>query len=362
MEIIAYAALAYLAVQVLVALVNAVSGQELRNGVPEAHPMVSILIPARNEEENIGFLLDDLANLSYDNFEVLVYDDESTDRTASIVHDRALKDKRIIYVKGSGLPTGWLGKNHACHQLAMQSRGEYLLFLDSDVRVNPGLLGDSLAFMGKYDLQLLSLFPVQMMKTWGEWLTVPLMNRILLGNLPLILIRLTRMQDFAAANGQFMLFHAATYRNNWFHQAVKNEKAEDIRIARIMRKSNYQVHTLLSGGQIKCRMYRGFGEGLAGFSKNIHTFFGKNWLILLLYVFLTTIGPIAVWISMPRAVFISYLAGAVIFRILISAQSRQSWWINFVLMPLQQLTLILISGMAAYRQMTGNLYWKGRKI
>jgi glycosyltransferase involved in cell wall biosynthesis len=362
MEIIAYASIAYLAMQLLVALVNLVSHQMLKPGALKIEPLVSILIPARNEEDNIGNLLDDLSSLDYDRLEILVYDDDSSDLTASIIHEKILKDNRIRYINSAGLHPGWLGKNHACHQLARQSGGDFLLFLDADVRLQPALLRDSMAFMEKFDLQLLSVFPVQIMKTLGEWLTVPLMNRILLGNLPLILVHIARLQDFAAANGQFMLFNAKTYKKHWFHELVKNEKVEDIRIIRILKGLKYKVQTLLSGGQIECRMYRGFGEGLEGFSKNIHAFFGKNWLILLLYVFLTTIGPLAVWLSISPAVFFSYLAGTVIFRTLVSAQSRQSVWINLVLMPLQQLTLIVISGMAAYRHFSGNLYWKGRRI
>jgi len=362
MEIIAYAAIAYLAFQFLVALVNLLTGQYLKKGKPGENRMVSILIPARNEENNIGRLLDDLSRLDYKNFEILVYDDESDDQTASIIREKSLEDDRIHYIQGSGLLPGWLGKNHACHHLARQAMGDYLLFLDADVRVIPGLLKDSLAYMEKHDLDLLSLFPVQEMKTWGEWLTVPLMNRILLGNLPLIMIRLNRLPDFAAANGQFMLFKSETYRKHWFHKKVNDERVEDIRIMRLVKSLNYRGQTLLSDGQVSCRMYSGYAEGINGFARNIHAFFGNNWLILFIYITLTTIGPFAVWVSFPITAFIFYLAAVIIFRILVSLQSQQSLWRNILLMPLQQVSLIIISAMATSRQATGRLTWKGRRI
>jgi glycosyltransferase involved in cell wall biosynthesis len=362
MEIIAYTAIAYLAFQLLVALVNFLSGQYLKKAEPAQNPFVSILIPARNEEDNIGWLLDDLSLLDYRNYEILVYDDDSTDQTAVILQGRCLKDNRIRYIQGIGLLPGWLGKNHACHQLARHARGDYLLFLDADVRVIPGLLTDSLAFMEKHDLDLLSLFPVQKMKTRGEWLTVPLMNRILLGNLPLMLIRLSRLPYLAAANGQFMLFKADTYKRNLFHEKVNVERVEDIRIMQLLKSLNYRGQTLLSSGQISCRMYSGYADALAGFAKNVHAFFGNKWLILFIYITLTTLGPFAVWISISFPALILYLAAAVIFRFLVSVQSRQSWWLNAILMPLQQISLIIISVMAAYRQATGSLTWKGRKI
>jgi chlorobactene glucosyltransferase len=362
MEIIAYAAIAYLAFQLAVALINLFTGQYLKKVEPSEYPAISILIPARNEEKNIGKLLDDLTGMDYRNYEVLVYDDDSNDQTAAIIIGKSRIDARIRYINGTGPLTGWLGKNHACHQLARQSRGDYLLFLDADVSVQPGLLNDSLAFMKRHNLDLLSLFPVQKMKTWGEWFTVPLMNRILLGNLPLILIRLSRLPDFAAANGQFMLFKAETYKNNWFYKKVNDERVEDIRIMRLVKKLNHRGQTLLSGGQISCRMYAGYLEGINGFAKNIHAFFGNNWLILLIYITLTTLGPFAVWVSISFPALIIYLAVAIIFRIIVSTQSRQSWWLNAVMMPFQQVSLIFISVLAAFRQLTGSLHWKGRRI
>jgi chlorobactene glucosyltransferase len=188
------------------------------------------------------------------------------------------------------------------------------------------------------------------------------MNRILVGNLPLMLVQKSRLVDFAAANGQFMLFKAETYRKHWFHEQFKHEKVEDIRIVRMMKQQRYHVQTLLSGGQISCRMYHGYREGLAGFSKNIHAFFGKNWLILLIYNLLTTTGVAAVWIAFSFKSMLIYLAALILFVIIVSIQSRQPVLKNILLMPVQQFTVVLISIIAVFRQVTGGLYWKGRRI
>jgi chlorobactene glucosyltransferase len=216
--------------------------------------------------------------------------------------------------------------------------------------------------MEKHGLYLLSLFPVQVMGTLGEWLTVPHMNRILLGNLPLVLIRMLKLADLSAANGQFMLFQADEYRRYWFHERVKKEKVEDIRIMRMMKKLGLKTQTLLSGGQISCRMYRGLGDGISGFSKNIHAFFGRNWLVLIIYVLLTVLGPFAAYFSFHWVMSLTYLAGLVLFVGVSSFQSRQPVHNNILLLPLQMITLLVIAIMAAYRQITGRLYWKGRKI
>lgn len=362
MEVLAYAAVAYLVVQLLVAGFNLLSGQYLKPGRFQGNSLVSLLIPARNEEKTIGNLLDDLKLLDYKNIEILVYDDESHDGTAAVIHEKSLLDGRIRYIRGNGLPERWLGKNYACDQLARQANGDYLLFLDADVRSKPSLLNDALAVLDQYHLDLLSVFPGQQMQTPGEWLTVPLMNRILIGNLPLLLVRKSRLPVFSAANGQFMLFRAETYKAQWFHQQVRNERVEDILIMRRMKKLGYKTGVLTGGDQISCRMYNGFGEGVNGFSKNIHAFFGKNWLIVFIYVMLTTLGPLAVLLSFSLKFFLLCLVVAILFRFLVSVQSRQTWWLNALLMPLQQLTLVLIASLAAYRSFTGNLTWKGRKV
>jgi chlorobactene glucosyltransferase len=109
-------------------------------------------------------------------------------------------------------------------------------------------------------------------------------------------------------------------------------------------------------------MYRGFGGALSGFSKNVHAFFGKNWLILALYVFLTITGPFAVLYAFPLPVFFICMGGMLLFSALVARMSRQNVFLSLVLLPLQMVSLLAIALMAAYRQMTGQLYWKGRRI
>ena len=196
----------------------------------------------------------------------------------------------------------------------------------------------------------------------GEWLTVPLMNKILLGNLALFLIRKLRMKAFAAANGQVMLFRSEVYKQNWFHEAVKQDRVEDIGISRHMKALGYRTMTLLSGGQVHCRMYGGYSGALKGFAKNINAFFGNNWLILMLCVILTTLGPFAVYALFSLAGLLIYITGLVAVNIMISLLSRQFWVLNIVLLPLQQASLVILFAMAAWRQLAGKMEWKGRKI
>ncbi|MFW6224298.1 MAG: glycosyltransferase family 2 protein, partial [Bacteroidota bacterium] len=236
-----------------VVLFNIAGRQWLRKGKPENYPLVSVLIPARNEEKNIAALLDDLSRHDYPHLEIFVYDDLSTDATFPIVSSKAKKDPRIQVLKGGELPEGWLGQNHGCHRLSLHAHGEYLLYLDADVQIKKGLIKNALAHAVRNRLDLFSIFPTQKMHTFGEWLTVPLMNWILVSLLPLVLTRRASWSSFSAANGQFMFFRAKVYHREQFHKTLKKQKVEDIAIFRLMKKKHYRVHTVLGNRQISCR-------------------------------------------------------------------------------------------------------------
>ena len=120
-------------IQLLVSLVNLLFETNLPKTQDISTGLVSVLIPARNEANNIGNLLNDLVNQDYKNIEVIVFNDQSEDKTAEIVTEYTIRDSRISMISSAGLPDGWLGKNFACHSLAEQANGKYLLFLDADV-------------------------------------------------------------------------------------------------------------------------------------------------------------------------------------------------------------------------------------
>jgi chlorobactene glucosyltransferase len=263
---------------------------------------------------------------------------------------------------GGSLPEGWLGKNHACHQLAMNARGEYYLFLDADVEIGPRLIKNALAHLTGNHLQLFSIFPQQIMLTWGERITVPVMNYILLTLLPLALIKNDRRDSLSAANGQFMLFDGAVYRNQWFHQQLKDQVVEDIRIMQYMKKQGFRVHTLLSSGQIRCRMYGNFKEAIRGFSRNVIDYFGGNILAIVLYTVFSVFGFLFVLLSLPLWYFITYMLVNILLSAFVSWLSRQPVFLNLLLLPLQKISFILMGARAIMNRITGTPEWKGRKI
>jgi cellulose synthase/poly-beta-1,6-N-acetylglucosamine synthase-like glycosyltransferase len=354
--------LGFTAIRLAVVLVNLLTRQWLQPGNLSQTSLVSILIPARNEEKNIGQLLDYLLQHDYPNLEIWVYDDLSTDRTWNIIDFYAKNHSSIKAIKGKILPQGWLGKNNACHQLALKAEGEYLLFMDADVKPDKGLITNALAHLNKYNLDLLSIFPVQKMISFTEKITVPLMNWILVSLLPLILTRISQNSSFAAANGQFMLFRKDVYIREKFHQLFKKQKVEDIHIFRSMKRKGYRTHTLLGNRQISCRMYHSWSEAVNGFSKNVFDFFGGSKLLAFLFAMITTFGFLpVVWAMHLNYIFI-YLLLVAGLRGVVSYISRQNILQNILLAPVQQIVFLYVVMHAFILQQKKLTTWKGRNI
>jgi glycosyltransferase involved in cell wall biosynthesis len=361
MEYIALFIIAFASVQLVISFTNLIFSQRLRNRISDSC-LVSVLIPARDEEDNIVNILSDLQKQEYQNIEILVFDDQSVDRTAQRVKQVAEDDNRVQLLTSGGLPQGWLGKNHACHSLALQARGEYFLFLDADVRIKNGLLSGALSMAKDIKAGLVSIFPRQEMSTLGEYLTVPLMKYILLSLLPLVLVRKSRFTSLSAANGQFMLFNSDTYMKLLPHLAMKDKKAEDIEIARYLKKNNMTVACLGSDYNISCRMYHSFSEGVNGFAKNVKMFFGNSYTLAVLFWLITTFGFITVFLAGGLRYLLSYLAVMIFTRVAISTACDEPVFINILLMPFQQLSLGIIIARSIYLKVKKKYLWKGRKL
>lgn len=360
--ILAYIVIGFTVIQLLVSVVNLCFETYLPADGKTAGPLVSVLIPARNEEGNIGNILDDLLAQDYRNIEVLVFNDQSDDRTVEIVTSYTIPDKRIRLIDSEGLPEGWLGKNFACHTLALGARGDYFLFLDADVRISGNTIGRAVAFSEKKALELVSAFPKQIIISPGERTTVPVMNYILLSLLPLALVRISRFSSLSAANGQFMFFKSASYKEMLPHEKVRKNMVEDIQIARMFKKEGKNVSCLLGDDNLSCRMYRGFGDALNGFSKNVTAFFGNSFLLALLFFMVTTFGFLAVLPALPAGVSIAYLAAYVATRVIISVASRQNVLYNILLIIPLQFSLGLFIYRASINRLFRRFQWKGRNL
>jgi len=345
-----------------VTLFNFISDPKLRRISRHYSDKVSVLIPARNEADNILTLLKSIHEQDYAHYEVIVLDDGSTDDTFSLCSAFAQTHPQFRVIKGASLPSGWIGKNYACHQLAREAGGRYLLFLDADEQVKPGLINSAVHRMYTKQLGLLSLFTNQRMITMGEMLVVPLMHYILLNLLPVKLVSIVKNPSVAAASGQFMLFDANIYNQQQWHKAVKDKVVEDVEIMRLIKTRGYNGEALLANGLINCRMYNSYNEAINGFSKNFLAAFNYSIFGFLVYLTLVIIFPL-ILITTLNLPLILFMCGLIILsRIMISLESGQNALYNVLLHPVQMINLLLIAVLSIQKHLTKTNVWKGRRI
>jgi len=352
----------FLILRFTVTLFNFLSNPKLPRISKRYRDKVSILIPARNEADDILPLLQSIHQQEYDNYEVLILDDNSTDDTYKICTDFAATHPKFKVIKGNLLPAGWLGKNYACHQLVQQATGKYYLFLDADEQVKNGLINSAIHRMYLRELSLLSLFTNQDMRSTGEKLVVPLMHFILLNLLPLRLVYLVKSASVSAASGQFMLFNAANYKEYQWHQLAKDKVVEDVEIMKLVKSAKLNGEALLANGMISCRMYKGYNEAINGFGKNFLAAFNYNIIGFLVYLLLIIGGPAIIVMTMNlNLIFI--MAGLIVLtRVMISLSAGQNVGLNVLLHPLQMLSLLFIGLTSIQKRLTKTTEWKGRKI
>lgn len=238
--------------------------------VPQPAPLVSILIPARNEENNICNCLESLQKQDYPNFEILVLDDNSDDNTRAIVTEMAVKDNRIRLICGERLPDDWAGKPYACYQLARNAKGDWLLFVDADTTHAPHMLRGTVALALELNTSLLSGFNHQKADSFAQKVVMPVMHFIMLGWAPLWLLHNTRKPVPSIAIGQFLLFPRDFYWRMGGHQVVKNRIVEDIWLgAEVAKRGGRHIAVDLSQ-VVSCHMYHNVREMWDGLGKSIY--------------------------------------------------------------------------------------------
>jgi chlorobactene glucosyltransferase len=220
----------------------------------EDAPLASILVPARNEEANVGECLEMLLSQKYPRFEVIAIDDNSSDRTGELIAEAARRDQRLVALTASPTPPGWTGKNWALDAAARRARGEWLLFTDADTRHGPYALASTLAHASRRGLELLSLVPHALTRSfWERALQPPAMGY--LGRW----FPLDRINDpadpLAFANGQFLLFRREAYLALGGHAAVRGEFLEDVAFARAAKHAGRRMECALGKRLLGVRMY-----------------------------------------------------------------------------------------------------------
>jgi chlorobactene glucosyltransferase len=334
-------------------------------------PLVSVLIPARNEERNIERCVNSLQNQVYKNYEILILNDNSTDATGEILTRIAAADSRVRVFSGAPLPEDWYGKPFALHQLAEQARGEVLLLTDADTLHGPTSIAWAVSNMRGLKVDMISGYIGQIFLSFGETITVPLMYFLTGFIIPLFINRFTKLSFFSAAVGQYIVIKNEVFKAIGGCETFRKKTSEDIYMARYVKQKGYSTRFLNITDHVKCRMYSGYRRAVEGIGKNVFDFLGKNTLVLFLmavavFFFLFFPFPLFFFCAARSSPWTLHILVVVILYTLtwlfMFLNQRLNWWYGF-LWPLLYLNLLYLAVWSWFRTVSGRGFlWKDRVV
>jgi chlorobactene glucosyltransferase len=263
-------------------------------------PLLSILVPARNEANTIETCLRSLFKQDYLNLHIVVVDDASTDQTPVVLERLAKEDSRLTILQGRPLPKGWTGKNNALVHGLSAVKSERILFLDADVVLQPGAVSAALSTMQGYDAAFLTVWPQQEVKTFWEKAVQPV---IVAMNIALSTLQRLYMPPFPealSAWGPFILVKRDAYETIGGHEAIASEIAEDYLLYSNFRKAGFRTVMVDGTAFVRVRMYDSFESIWEGWSKNLFPGLLRSYLLTLLAVtgiFFFTVSPFILLIA-----------------------------------------------------------------
>ena len=350
-----------------------------------ANPLISIIVPARNEARNIRRCIEALQSQTYSSLELIVVDDGSTDATLDILKEIQASEQKtpqpgfspaITIITGSELPSGWAGKPHALHQGYQASRGEWLCFIDADTFASPQLISSTYQAAINLQADMLTILTYQEPGSFWAKVILPLVFTALSGGFPAERVNDPHKPD-AIANGQFILIRRSVYETVDGHQAVRGEIAEDKALAALVKGAGF--HLILGDGRelARTRMYTSLPEIWEGWVKNIYLGMQDRLGLLLVGAVVGIAAALALplwtilsvawaifgggWIALLVAVESLALWGYLLFkRHAVNRAMEISTWYGLTL-PLGALIFTAMMLTSAYSVFSGRgVKWRGR--
>ena len=233
---------------------------------------VSAIVPARNEEAVIAGCVESLAMQEVIG-EVIVVDDQSTDRTAEIVQELTTRYTKVRLMSAGDLQKGWVGKNHAVWTGTGEARGEWLLFTDADAIHEKDSATRALKIAEENGAEMVSFSPEQVMETWYEKALIPYVYCRLASRFSYAQVN-DPVTSTAAANGQFLMIQRDAYDAVGGHASVAGEVLEDVALAKRVKGAGRRIWFGSGQGIVRVRMYRTFGAMWEGWKKNLYPLMG----------------------------------------------------------------------------------------
>ena len=337
------------------------------------NPLVSVLIPARNEEINIKRCLYSILKQSYSNIEILVLDDDSSDKTNAYAHEISKIDNRVKVIDGGKIPQGWLGKNWACHQLSEKANGNLMLFVDSDTEMKPTLILESIKMLLFENIDLLSLFPNRKATTFIDKVVSVTIGWVIFSWIPLVLSNRSKLPIFSTAFGQFLLFKKSSYQAIGGHKRIKLEILDDFELGRNISREKLKLKIINGVNYIDTFSFKTEREAMDGFVRAIfpaflHSLIGFS-IFFILFISITFV-PFIIYLVQFFDITLDQTKLSLIFLIwilltcswvLTSLKTKQSILLA-ILFPIVTLSTSLIGLYSVFSFFFENINWKNREI
>jgi glycosyltransferase involved in cell wall biosynthesis len=334
---------------------------------PEGNPRVSIIVPARNEDEHIEAALTTLLKLDYDNYEVIAVNDRSTDRTGEVM-DRIVSTSeasgRLKVIHVTELPPGWLGKVHAMWSAARQASGDWLLFTDADVHFRTDVLTRALAYAEAESADHLVLLPRMIMHSPGERMMIAFFQTLFVfGHRPWKVAD-PKTKDHMGV-GAFNLIRRSVYDAVGSYQTLRFEVLDDMKLGKIVKNAGYAQRNVFGADLISLRWAKGAMGMVDNLTKNFFAIMSFQWWRALLsafaLAFLNLMPFLGVWLAHGWARLPYAVALASMFAIYVG----MSWKSDvpayyFALHPIS--TLLFVYTMLRSMCLTlarGGVVWRG---
>ena len=339
-------------------------------------PLVTAIIPAKDEQETLPDCLRSVCAQGYPNLEILVVNDRSTDATAAVAESVAATDPRVRVVTIETLPPGWTGKTHALHVASAEARGDWYWFLDADTRHHSDSLSIVLEYARREGAALASLVPEMRCDTFWERVVQPLSGIVLMRSFPLYKVNDDR-DKLAFANGQYILIRKDSYAKCGGHVAVRDRFVEDIYLAKAVKSQGDPIRAAMGTEISSTRMYTSLPQIVRGWSRIMYDSMGrKPWPLVgkileplifsQTFLIAAAIGLVS-WLSDGWGAFPAWMLGlsvvhlilqiTVLYRMYLVSSPRTA--VDAVWYPLAGFVSDWILLKAIWMCVTGKVTWRG---
>ena len=274
---------------------------------PQSTPLISVIIPAKDEEENIEACIRSILAQDYTNLEILVVDDRSNDRTLEIASKFENSESKVRVIQVKELPKGWTGKNHAIHEGVKPAGGELLLFVDADTEHDPRTITSSVVQMEQHSLDALSIEPYFVWTRFIQKLTFSILTTVVACLFPIFLVN-HKGSHRTLSNGQYILIKKKVYDTIGGHEAIKNRILEDLALIENTKKNGFNYNLAVGTDFIKVKMYRDLATFWKGWGRILFPALKRNLLLATFLYFLAIVISIIPFIIVFHA-FLAWMAG-----------------------------------------------------